>query len=147
MASDDTAVLPTQGTPPQLHTWRADVIIVGMIQMLLIVAGLVLAPPQETTLTGEWSAVVTAPRGELEYTMYLTQEGPRLTGYFQSQYGEIPLKGTVNGNDVKLSWTLMDGSREVNVTMTGKADGDAISGTATLGNIGEGPFRAQRTAS
>jgi hypothetical protein len=118
-----------------------------MIQMLLIVAGLVLTPPQETTLTGEWSAVVTAPRGELEYTMYLTQEGPRLTGYFQSQYGEIPLKGTVNGNEVKLSWTLMDGSREVNVTMTGKADGDAISGTATLGNIGEGPFHAQRTAS
>jgi hypothetical protein len=126
---------------------RGDVIIVGMLQMLMIVVGLVLAASQETSLTGEWSAVVTAPRGELEYTMYLTQEGPRLTGYFQSQYGEIPLKGTVNGNNVRLSWTLMDGSREVNVTMTGKVDGDAISGTATLGTIGEGPFRAQRTAS
>jgi len=118
-----------------------------MLQALLIVVSLVVALPQETSLTGEWSAIVTAPRGELEYTMYLTQEGPRLTGYFQSQYGEIPLKGTVNGRDVKLSWTLMDGSREVNVTMTGKVDGDAISGTASLGNIGEGPFRAQRTAS
>ena len=122
-------------------------IIVGMLRMLLIVLGLVLALPQETNLTGEWSAVVTAPRGELEYTMYLTQEGPRLTGYFQSQYGEIPLKGSVNGKDVKLSWTLMDGSREVNVRMTGKVDGDAISGTATLGTIGDGPFHAQRTPS
>ena len=40
---------------------RGDVIIVGMLQMLMIVVGLVLAASQETSLTGEWSAVVTAP--------------------------------------------------------------------------------------
>ena len=100
---------------------------------------------QQTSLTGEWSAVVTAPRGELEYTMYLTQEGPRLTGYFQSQYGEIPLKGTINGDQIKLSWTMTDGTKELNVTMTGTVKGDAISGTATLGDVGQGAFRAERT--
>jgi hypothetical protein len=114
-----------------------------MLRMMLA-AALVLVV-QEASLTGEWSATVMAPRGALEYTMYLTQEGPRVTGYLQSQYGEIPLKGTVNGDQVKMTWTMMDGSKEVSVTMTGTVKGDTISGTATLGNVGDGAFRAERT--
>lgn len=117
-----------------------------MIRIVLASLGLALAS-QPASLTGEWSAVVTVPRGELEYTMYLTQEGPRLTGYFQSQYGEIPLKGSVNGDEVKLSWTMVDGTKELSVTMTGTVKGDSISGTATLGSVGQGAFRAELTGS
>jgi hypothetical protein len=117
-----------------------------MIRIVLAAVFLLLPLQAEVNLTGEWSAVVTAPRGELEYTMYLTHEGPRLTGYFQSQYGEIPLKGSVKGTDVNLSWTMIDGSREIAVTMTGTVNGDAIRGTAKLGTIGEGAFRAERAA-
>ncbi|HEY7283911.1 MAG TPA: hypothetical protein VH497_00615 [Vicinamibacterales bacterium] len=118
-----------------------------MIRIVLAAVLLLILPQQaEINLTGEWSAVVTAPRGELEYTMYLTHEGPRLTGYFQSQYGEIPLKGSVKGTDVNLSWTMIDGSKEIAVTMTGTVNGDTIRGTAKLGTIGEGAFRAERAA-
>ena len=115
---------------------------------IMLAAFFLLVPQQQAdvNLTGEWSAVVTAPRGELEYTMYLTHEGPRLTGYFQSQYGEIPLKGSVKGSEVNLSWTMTDGSKEIPVTMTGTVEGDAIRGTAKLGTIGEGAFRAERAA-
>jgi len=102
---------------------------------------------QAANLSGEWSVTVTAPRGELDYTMYLNHEGPRLTGYFQSQYGEMPLKGSVNGDEVKLSWTMADGAKELAVTMTGRVKGDTISGTARLGDIGEGAFRAEKTGS
>jgi hypothetical protein len=116
-----------------------------------MLAGLLLLPvhtlSQDAGLTGEWSATVMAPRGALEYTMYLTHEGPRLTGYFQSEYGEIPLKGTVNGEEIKLTWTMMDGSKEVPVSMTGTVKGNTITGTARLGTIGEGGFRAERTGS
>ena len=117
-----------------------------MIGIVLALVFLALPQQADINLTGEWSAVVTAPRGELEYTMYLTHEGPRLTGYFQSQYGEIPLKGSVKGTEVNLAWTMMDGSKEIAVTMTGTVSGDAIRGTAKLGTIGEGAFRAERSA-
>jgi hypothetical protein len=117
-----------------------------MIRIVLAVVFLTLPQQADINLTGEWSAVVTAPRGELEYTMYLTHEGPRLTGYFQSQYGEIPLKGSVKGTEVNLAWTMMDGGKEIAVTMTGTVSGDAIRGTAKLGTIGEGAFRAERSA-
>lgn len=114
---------------------------------ILSAALAVLAVYAQPNLTGEWSASVAAPRGALSYTMYLTQEGPRLTGYFQSEFGEIPLKGTINGEEVKLSWTLVDGGREIAVTMTGSAKNDLITGVARLGSVGEGTFRAERTGS
>ncbi|HEY7289250.1 MAG TPA: hypothetical protein VH583_05380 [Vicinamibacterales bacterium] len=117
-----------------------------MLRIAVATLALLVASP-EGNLTGEWSVTIAAPRGELEYTMYLTHEGPRLTGYFQSQYGEIPVKGTVSGEEVKLSWTMMDGAKEIASTMTGTIKDDTISGVAKLGTVGEGAFRAERTGS
>ena len=119
-------------------------IIVGMVKALLATFALVLAS-QEINLGGEWAVTIAAPRGALEYRMFLNHEGPRLSGYFQSEYGEIPVKGTLAGDEVKLAWTLMDGSKPIDVTMTGKVKGNIISGTAKLGTIGEGSFQAERT--
>jgi hypothetical protein len=101
----------------------------------------------QTDLTGEWAVVLAAPRGALEYTMYLKQEGPRLSGYFQSEYGEIPVKGTINGDAVSLAWTMPDAKAPIDVTMSGTAKGDAIEGEANLAKVGKGTFRAQRTGS
>ena len=98
-------------------------------------------------VTGEWAASMSAPRGSLEYTMFLKQEGPRVTGYFQSEYGEMPLKGTINGDAITLSWTMPDAGKPIDVTMKGTVKGDAINGEATLGKVGTGTFNAQRTAS
>jgi hypothetical protein len=41
---------------------------------------------------------------------------------------------------------MIDGSKEIAVTMTGTVNGDTIRGTAKLGTIGEGAFRAERAA-
>lgn len=101
----------------------------------------------QTDVTGEWAATVAAPRGALEYTMYLKQEGLRVTGYFQSEYGEIPLKGSIREDAISLSWTLPDAKEPIDCTMTGTVKGDLISGEATLARIGKGSFRAERTAS
>jgi hypothetical protein len=98
-------------------------------------------------VTGEWAASVTAPRGVLEYTMYLKQEGPRVSGYFQSEFGEMPLRGTIKDTAITLSWTMPDAKEPIEVTMTGTVKGDAIEGDATLGKVGKGSFHAERTGS
>ena len=100
-----------------------------------------------TDVNGEWAVTIAAPRGALEYTMFLKQEGPRVTGYFQSEYGEIPLRGSIKDDTITLSWTLPDVKEPIECTMTGTAKGDAISGEATLAKVGRGSFRAERTAS
>ena len=99
----------------------------------------------QTSLTGEWAIALTTPQGHSEYTMYITQEGPRLTGHLTSEYGEVPVRGSVNGDEVKLSWSIADGGKTLDVTVTATAKGDKLTGTARLGTIGEGPFTGERT--
>ena len=118
-----------------------------MLTLLLAALAILVQTAQPPAVTGEWAARVTAPRGVLEYTMYLQQEGPRVTGYFQSEFGEILLKGTIKASTITLTWTMPDAKEPIDVSMTGTINGDAIDGEATLAKVGKGSFHAERTAS
>jgi hypothetical protein len=100
----------------------------------------------QSDVTGEWDAMYQTPLGPQELKMYLTQEGPRISGHTTSEFGEFQIRGSINGSDVKLSWTEVDAGKELLIAVTGKVDGDKITGTAKLGDRGEGPFRAERSA-
>ena len=117
-------------------------------RLLLAVAAILCASGSllvaQVSVTGGWEASIQAPRGTLEYRMYLNQEGPRVTGYFQSEYGEMPLKGTINNDAITLTWEMPDAGKPIAVTMKGTVKGDAITGEATLGKVGTGTFNAQR---
>jgi hypothetical protein len=98
-------------------------------------------------VSGEWATSMTTPAGPVEYMMYIAQEGPRLTGHLTSDTGELMLKGSVTGDQVRITWSIIDRGKPLDVTVTGTAKGDSISGTAKLGTLGEGPFSAERTGS
>jgi hypothetical protein len=98
-------------------------------------------------VTGEWATSMTTPAGPIEYSMYLTQEGPRLTGHLTSDTGELMLRGSVTGDQVKITWSMMEHGKPLDVVVTGTAKGDSIAGTVKLGTLGEGPFSAERTGS
>src|SRR3954470_15065764 len=93
---------------------------------------------------GEWTVSFATPSGPAEFTMYVNQEGTRLTGRLTSDAGEFPLRGTVDGDSVTISWSLPDGGRLLDVTFTAKINGDQMSGTAKLGDRGQGPFSGER---
>ena len=113
-----------------------------------IVVALAAGVAAQASLTGEWAMSFTTPRGDrLEFTLYMTQEGPRLTGHLTSEYGETPVKGSVNGNEVKLAWSTMENGKPLEISVTATAKGDTISGTIKLGTVGEGVFTAERTGS
>ena len=112
------------------------------------VVALVAAVGAQASLTGEWAMEFTTPRGgRAEYTLYMTQEGPRLTGHLTSEYGETPVKGTVNGDEVKLAWSIMENGKPLDISVTATVKGDAIRGTIKLGTVGTGVFSADRTGS
>jgi hypothetical protein len=93
---------------------------------------------------GEWTVSFATPSGPAEFTMYVNQEGTRLTGRLTSDAGEFPLRGTINGDSVTITWTLPDAGRLVDVTFTAKIAGDEMQGTAKLGDRGQGPFSGER---
>jgi hypothetical protein len=106
------------------------------------------APPvsAQANAAGEWTVSFTAPLGTMEFTMIVAQNGAKLTGHLTSDIGEFPLTGTVDGNQVTIVWTLNDQGKAIEITFSGKLEGDSIQGTAKLGNVGQGPMSAERIA-
>ena len=66
---------------------------------------------QAPDVTGEWEATYVTPLGPQQVTIYLQQEGPRVSGHTSSEFGEFQVRGSISGSDVKLSWSEVDGSK------------------------------------
>jgi hypothetical protein len=114
---------------------------------LAVMAGLLAVVPAltQTDIAGEWAVTFGTPQGPQEFTMYVVQEGPRLSGRLTSEYGEFPLRGSLDGSNFTITWSLPDGGRELEVTFSGKVDGDSLTGTAKLGTRGSGQLSGTRT--
>src|SRR5215470_14408321 len=57
------------------------------LSVLAVLLGAVFVAAQ-TDVTGEWEASYATPLGPQELKIYLTQEGPRISGHTTSEYGE-----------------------------------------------------------
>jgi hypothetical protein len=112
-----------------------------------LVAQVTVAAAAQQSLTGEWALEFTTPLGHAEYMMYLTQEGPRVTGHLTSEYGEHQLRVTVNGDEIRISWSEIENGKTLDIVLTGTIKGDSMNGSAKLGTVGQGPFKAERTGS
>ena len=88
----------------------------------------------QTDAAGEWAVTFSTPSGPVEFTMYVTQEGPRLSGRLTSDAGEFPLRGTINGGNVTITWTFPDAGKMLEITFEAKVEGDQMNGTAKLGD-------------
>jgi len=119
----------------------------GAMIRIVLAAFAALVILQTPDVTGEWEAQYQTPLGPQELKLYLAQEGPRISGHTTSEFGEFQIRGTINGDEVKFSWTEVDGGKNIVIAVTGKVSGENITGTAKIGDRGEGAFRAERTGS
>jgi hypothetical protein len=115
--------------------------------LMAALLALVIAVPlaAQADVAGEWEASYSTPLGPQEVKIYLSQEGPRISGHTTSEYGESQVRGTINGQDVAFTFSATDAGREVEIRVTAKADGDRMRGTAKIGDRAEGSFSAERT--
>ena len=112
--------------------------------LLLALALTATAAFADVDLAGEWNVTFTGPTGPADYTMFVAQEGTRLTGRMTSPHGEFPLKGAIEGETFRITWALPDDGRMLEIVFTGRVDGDTLTGTARLGKSGEGPVTGER---
>src|SRR5476651_209352 len=114
--------------------WRS---LVGVCLFTLMLVPFGAAPlSAQANVAGEWAVSFATPMGMMEFAMAVSQSGTKLTGHMTSDVGEFPLKGSVDGDQVTIDWTLNDNGKMVEITFKGKVEGDKISGTAKLGTIG-----------
>jgi hypothetical protein len=125
------------------HDGRATRRAAPLLALMLVTAAPVFA---QADVGGEWAVTFATPGGPQDFTMFVAQEGARLSGRLTSDVGEFRLTGTVDGNHLKIVWSLPDAGKMLEITFTATIDGDSMTGTARLGNLGEGPMSAERTA-
>lgn len=89
---------------------------------------------------GTYDITVYTPRGEKNDRIVIKEEGNKLTGrYSGPEMGELPIDGTVSGNEV--AWTLrvtLDSGQEMRIPFRLNIDGDTVTGKLSM--EGDTPF-------
>ena len=117
-----------------------------MIRASLVLAALLTASPSfaQTNVAGDWNFTMVSPQGTNTTKVTLKQDGEKVSGAFKGQAGELPLDGTLTGDDVKLTFTVQFQGQSLPITLTGKVAGATITGKADYGGFAEGEFTAKR---
>jgi len=101
----------------------------------------------QTSVTGDWNVTITGPQGPTTTKVAFTQEGDKVSGRFKSPQGELPFSGgTLTGSDLKFVFTVQFQGMPLDITLTGKVNGDKMAGKADFGGFVEGDWTAERAA-
>jgi len=99
----------------------------------------------QTNIAGDWDVTIQAPQGANTVRVTFKQDGSKVSGIFKSQLGELPFQdGTIEGSDLKFGFSIPIQGQSLDITMTGKVDGESITGKAQFGGFGEGDWTAKR---
>jgi hypothetical protein len=99
---------------------------------------------QATNVTGEWAFSVTTDQGAGEPTMTFKQDGEKLTGKYNGQFGTADLTGTVKGNAIQFTFTIDVQGQQAPATYKGTVEKDAMKGTMDIGGMVSGTFTATK---
>jgi len=112
--------------------------------VLLFVPGLASA---QTTVAGNWDVTINSPQGANTSLAVFKQDGDKVSGVLNGRGGELPFEGgTLTGNDLKFSFTINTQGMALPITLTGKVEGDTMSGKADFGGFAEGDWTAKRAS-
>ena len=97
-------------------------------------------------VSGTWRVDFVTPLGQNWIIMTINQSGARLTGHATDEFGEYEINGRVVDDQVTVVWSVAEDGKMLEITMKGKLESATlITGTAKLGDVGEGPLSARRT--
>ncbi len=99
----------------------------------------------QSSVAGTWRVDFVTPLGQTFVIMTINQSGSKLTGHATDEFGEYTIEGRVVDDQVTVVWSVPEDGKMLEITMKGKIEGNQITGTAKLGDVGEGPLTARRT--
>jgi hypothetical protein len=102
--------------------------------------------PQPRSVSGTWRVDFVTPLGQNWIIMTINQSGTKLTGHATDEFGEYEISGRMVDDQVTVVWSVAEDGKMLEITMKGKLEtATLITGTAKLGDVGEGPLSARRT--
>jgi hypothetical protein len=95
---------------------------------------LVARSAQPAGISGEWSFKVSAPDGDHDARLSITQDNGKITGTFAGEMGQFKVDGTVKGDDVQFT-VRYTGDEAMDIPFEGKLHGDKMGGEYKAGDI------------
>jgi hypothetical protein len=112
---------------------------------LLMGASLASAQVAKVDVTGKWAFNVETAAGSGTPTMTFKQDGEKLAGKYNGQFGEADLTGTVKGQDIAFTFNVDAQGTMLNFKYTGTIENkDALKGKVEIVGLGDGTFTAKR---
>jgi hypothetical protein len=105
------------------------------------------APKAPPSVAGKWVITLVSENFTATSGLELKQDGEKITGtYTSSRYGPSPLEGTLKGRAIEFAFTLNAEGTSVAMSYKGEvaADGQTMKGKASLGDMGEATWTAER---
>lgn len=106
----------------------------------------VLTAAAQKSVEGEWDAVFNTPGGPRPFKLILKVDGEKLTGTAKRASGDVPVSGTIKGNDITFAYTISYNGNDVTLTYTGKVNGDSMSGNVSFNDTAGDEWSAKRAA-
>jgi len=127
--------------------------IIYSIMVVLCLASLATgARAQNGSAAGAWDVILNTPGGARNFRAVFKVDGDKLTGELKREGAAaadpagLPVEGKINGNDIEFSYTVKYQDNDLTITMSGKIDGDSMSGTASFGGFAEDEWKAKRAS-
>ena len=119
---------------------------IAVLAAVAMVAAILAVPVFAADVSGNWVSKMETPRGTMERTIVLKQDGSKLTGKIVTQRGETEIKdGKVDGDNIEFSVEQrMGGGDPITVKYKAKVSGNKMDGTMAMGDRGERPFTATK---
>jgi len=96
-------------------------------------------------VAGNWDVTINSPQGANTSLVVFKQDGEKVSGVLKGRAGELPFDGgTLTGNELKFSFTINTQGMQLPITLTGKVEGETMSGKADFGGFAEGDWTAKR---
>ena len=116
-----------------------------MAALVVACAAIAGAQAAKVDLTGKWLFNVQTDAGGGTPTFTFKQDGEKLTGKYNGQFGEADLTGSAKGNEFSFTFSADAGGQKVDFVYKGTAESkDALKGTVSIAGLGEGTFTAKR---
>ena len=105
------------------------------------------APPpagETANVAGQWEATLEFDRGSAIHTLFLEQQGARLTGTHRGEFSTGDITGTVAANTVHFRGSHRIEGQSVSYDFAGTVDGNKMAGAIDLGEYGGAKWSAER---
>jgi hypothetical protein len=101
-------------------------------------------PAAAQSLTGEWDAAMETPGGVRTFKLLFQVDGEKVTGTVKRQAGDVPLVGTIKGDTLTFSYTIVYEGNALMLTVTALVAGNSLAGVVDFGGAAEAEFTATR---